>query len=222
MWLSSENKVQFFSGVIFQVGVLGFGFQSAGFHVLVFFVLWCFLRWHGFGFNLPGFRNRLVFLCQRFCSSLVLIGQVRFFLQSRFFVWLGSQNRFVFFLQSLLLKIKFVFFSKRFGSHNVFGLWSKSTLRVKFSQVGSGFGFYPAFWSASRLPNKACSGRVGVCAIYRHFSGFGFFLLPSRIHARPPAANASRWVLALTTLRFSGDYLHGIHSTIHSPYDCSS
>jgi hypothetical protein len=25
---------------------------------------------------------------------------------------------------------------------------------------------------------------VGVCAIYKHFSGFEFFLLPSRIHAR--------------------------------------
>ena len=31
--------------------------------------------------------------------------------------------------------------------------------------------------------NKACSGFVGVCAIYKHFSGFGFFLLPNRIHA---------------------------------------
>jgi hypothetical protein len=34
---------------------------------------------------------------------------------------------------------------------------------------------------------------VGVCAIFEHFSGFEFFLLPSRIHARPPADNANRW-----------------------------
>jgi hypothetical protein len=35
---------------------------------------------------------------------------------------------------------------------------------------------------------------VGVCAIYKHFSGFEFFLLPNRIHARPHAGNANRWV----------------------------
>jgi hypothetical protein len=36
--------------------------------------------------------------------------------------------------------------------------------------------------------------------IRRHlqaFSGFEFFLLPSRVHARPAAANANRWVLAI-------------------------
>ena len=36
--------------------------------------------------------------------------------------------------------------------------------------------FGQRFWSAGRLPNKACTRRVGFCAIYRHFSGFGFFL----------------------------------------------
>jgi hypothetical protein len=41
--------------------------------------------------------------------------------------------------------------------------------------------------------NKACSGQVGFCGIFKHFSGFGFFLLPSRIHARPLATNANRW-----------------------------
>jgi len=30
-----------------------------------------------------------------------------------------------------------------------------------------------------KTPNKACSGFVGVCAIYKQFSGFGFFLLPT-------------------------------------------
>jgi hypothetical protein len=34
---------------------------------------------------------------------------------------------------------------------------------------------------------------VGFCAFYKHFSGFGFFLLPSIIHARPHAGNANRW-----------------------------
>jgi hypothetical protein len=44
-----------------------------------------------------------------------------------------------------------------------------------------------------KLPNKACTRRVGFCAIYKHFSGFGLSLLPSIIHARPHAGNANRW-----------------------------
>jgi hypothetical protein len=43
-------------------------------------------------------------------------------------------------------------------------------------------------------PNTACSGQVGTRRIFKHFSSFGFFLLPNRIHARPPAGNASRWL----------------------------
>src|SRR3989304_1659231 len=35
--------------------------------------------------------------------------------------------------------------------------------------------------------NKACTGRWGFCAIYKHFSGFEFSLLPNRVHARPSA-----------------------------------
>ena len=42
-------------------------------------------------------------------------------------------------------------------------------------------------------PNTACTWRVGFCGIFRHFSGFEFFLLSNRIHARPHAANANRW-----------------------------
>jgi len=34
---------------------------------------------------------------------------------------------------------------------------------------------------------------VGVCAVYKHFSGFEFFLLSGIIHARPHAGNAHRW-----------------------------
>ena len=36
---------------------------------------------------------------------------------------------------------------------------------------------------------------MGVCATYgKHFSGFGFFLPPSRVHAHPHAGNANRWL----------------------------
>ena len=41
-------------------------------------------------------------------------------------------------------------------------------------------------------PNKACTGQVGFVAVFEHFFGFGFFLLPSIVHARPPAGNANR------------------------------
>jgi hypothetical protein len=34
---------------------------------------------------------------------------------------------------------------------------------------------------------------VGFCGIFKHFSGFEFFLLPSIVHARPHAGNANRW-----------------------------
>jgi hypothetical protein len=50
---------------------------------------------------------------------------------------------------------------------------------------------------AKNLPNTACTGQVGVCAIYKHFSHFEFILLPGRVHARPPASNASRWATRL-------------------------
>jgi len=35
----------------------------------------------------------------------------------------------------------------------------------------------------SKLPNKACSGFLGVCAIYKHFSGFGFFYISNLFSA---------------------------------------
>jgi hypothetical protein len=37
-------------------------------------------------------------------------------------------------------------------------------------------------------PNKACTGRWGFCGVFEHFPRFEFFLLPSRIHARPSAS----------------------------------
>jgi len=42
---------------------------------------------------------------------------------------------------------------------------------------------------------------VGFCAIYKHFSGFGFFLLSNIIHTRPLAGNANRW-LASPEIKF--------------------
>ena len=52
----------------------------------------------------------------------------------------------------------------------------------------------PRSSSVSESPNTACTGQVGVCAIFKRFSGFEFILLPGRVHARPPASNANRWV----------------------------
>ena len=44
-----------------------------------------------------------------------------------------------------------------------------------------------------KMANTACTGRWGFCAIYKHFPRFEFSLLPSRVHVRPSASNASRW-----------------------------
>jgi hypothetical protein len=38
---------------------------------------------------------------------------------------------------------------------------------------------------ASLSPNKACTGQVGFVAIFEHYSGFEFFLLPSRVSVPP-------------------------------------
>jgi len=53
--------------------------------------------------------------------------------------------------------------------------------------------FQPASLAFIEPPNKACSGLAGFCAIYKHFSGFGFFLLSGIFPARPPTTNANRW-----------------------------
>jgi hypothetical protein len=52
------------------------------------------------------------------------------------------------------------------------------------------------YWQASP-PNKACTGQVGFCGFFKQSSGFEFFLLPNRVHARPPASNANRWAASL-------------------------
>ena len=33
--------------------------------------------------------------------------------------------------------------------------------------------------------NEACTGQLGLCGIFRPFSGFGFFLLPGRVSVLP-------------------------------------
>jgi hypothetical protein len=43
----------------------------------------------------------------------------------------------------------------------------------------------------------------GVCAVYKHFSGFGFFLLPNRVHARRADVNANRWAFGSLSLSLS-------------------
>jgi len=61
-----------------------------------------------------------------------------------------------------LAKVRF--FGNRFGSHKVFGFWSKAKLQVKFSQVcgviflGKGFG-QRAGWLTKRAPDVWDSAR---------------------------------------------------------------
>jgi len=52
----------------------------------------------------------------------------------------------------------------------------KPKLYVKISSVGRRYLFSASESSSSTAPNKACTRRVGVCAIYKHFSGFKLFL----------------------------------------------
>ena len=49
-------------------------------------------------------------------------------------------------------------------------------------------------------PNTACTGHWGVCRIFKHFSGFEFFLLPNIVHARLLSTSTNRWALVVTIL----------------------
>ena len=51
-------------------------------------------------------------------------------------------------------------------------------------------GFFREKWWPAIL--MWSTGQVGFVALFEYFSGFEFFLLPSRIHARPHAGNANR------------------------------
>jgi hypothetical protein len=47
--------------------------------------------------------------------------------------------------------------------------------------------------------NTACSGRVGVAAIYKHFPSFKSFLPPGRVHAHhPPLTQTVGWLRAMS------------------------
>jgi len=61
-----------------------------------------------------------------------------------------------------------------------------------FVNLGVALASRLGVWRSEKPPNKACSRLVGLAATYKPFSGFEFFLLSSRIPARPPAANANR------------------------------
>jgi disulfide bond formation protein DsbB len=65
-------------------------------------------------------------------------------------------------------------------------------------------------------PNKACIRRVGVCAIYKHFSGFRFFLLPNIVHARQKSANANRWAAIAKFLVKKETIMIDALSTLHN------
>ena len=49
----------------------------------------------------------------------------------------------------------------------------------------------------------AGSSLARICAIYKHFSGFEFFLLPSRVHARPSAMLRERKPLGISFMAIS-------------------
>jgi hypothetical protein len=104
--------------------------------------------------------------CQDTMSGLVRISNPsRFRMKTSFFI---KPNPY---LAYLLLKLCFLVVAKDKSScHNLFML-----AVVPFSGGESGV---PGRW-----PNTACSRRLGVCAIYKHFPGFEFILLSSSFPA---------------------------------------
>jgi len=57
----------------------------------------------------------------------------------------------------------------------------------------SGVFFQALSLASQEMPNKACTGQVGLVAIFGHFSGFGLFQLSGIFPARPQTTNANRW-----------------------------
>ena len=49
------------------------------------------------------------------------------------------------------------------------------------------------------------TGGIRRHASRKHFSGFEFILLPSTVHARPPASNANRWAAQQHSIECSMD-----------------
>src|SRR6266508_5787679 len=64
--------------------------------------------------------------------------------------------------------------------------------KVSFSYSTCKFWYHPTQSWSGTPPNKACTRQVGLCAFFKFYSGFKFFPLPNRIHARPLAGNAHR------------------------------
>jgi len=62
--------------------------------------------------------------------------------------------------------------------------------------------FEQRFCLAGRLPNTACTRRVGVGGIFKLFLASGFSYISSRVHARPHAGNANRWALVIIQKTF--------------------
>jgi hypothetical protein len=58
-----------------------------------------------------------------------------------------------------------------------------------------------------KAPNKACTRRVGVCAVFEHFSGFGFFSTSQALSTPPHAGNANRWAFPCKIMQYK--QLHG-------------
>ena len=48
--------------------------------------------------------------------------------------------------------------------------------------------------------NTACTGFVGVCAVFKHFSGFGFYLLPNSYPSRPQTSKRKPLTQAVSLL----------------------
>jgi hypothetical protein len=69
-------------------------------------------------------------------------------------------------------------------------------------------GYTVVIGNPQAWPNNACTGQVGFVAIFERFSGVGFFLLPSIVHAHPPASIAIRWA---DSERFSNGEIHAHH-----------
>ena len=63
----------------------------------------------------------------------------------------------------------------------------------------------------------ANTGRWGFCAIYKHFSGFEFFLLPNIVHARPSAMLRERKPLGGNASR-SSDKMERMNENDESSY----
>jgi hypothetical protein len=66
-------------------------------------------------------------------------------------------------------------------------------LGIAISIVADRRSYQQAVAHPMNPPNRACTGRWGLCRILEHLSGVKSFLLPSRGHPHPSASDANRW-----------------------------